>query len=150
MIKIEVAYHRMNSDGNLTRCYRTIWSLCGATTIHLVSSKAQLRKRYLFSAKDKHSIIQYRDLSSFFATNKNKQIIIFETNGKKGLSEFKKDNIRKDVIVLLFGGESDTIPLKPYRGYNRYRIETANRLCLINDVVTGITLYTVMMRLKNG
>jgi len=150
VIKIEVAYHYMNSDGNLTRCYRTIWSLCGATTIHLVSSKAQLRKRYLFSAKDKHSIIRYRDLASFFVANKNKQIIIFEVNGKKGLFEFKKSSIKKDVVVLLFGGESDTIPLRPYQEYDRYRIETANRLCLINDVVTGIALYTVMMRLENG
>lgn len=150
MIKIEVAYHRMNSDGNLTRCYRTIWSLCGATTIHLVSSKAQLRKRYLFSAKDKHSIIRYRDLSSFFMANKGKQTIIFEVNGKKGLSEFKKDCIKEDVVVLLFGGETDTIPLRSYQEYDRYRVETTNRLCLINDVVTGIALYTVMTRLRDG
>ncbi len=149
MVQIEIAYFKMNSDGNLTRCYRTIWTLYGTTTIHLISSQSQLRKRYLFSAKDKHLIIQYDNLSTFFAENTNKQIIIFETNGKKYLSNFEKDKIKKDTIILLFGGESVTIPIKLHQRFNRYKIETANRLCLINDVVTGIALYTILTEIKN-
>jgi tRNA(Leu) C34 or U34 (ribose-2'-O)-methylase TrmL len=148
MTEIEVAYYKLNSDGNLTRIYRTVWTLYGSTTIHLISSDSQLRKRFLFSAKDKHIIKRYSNLSQFFRENSDKQIIIFETNGKRKLSTFTKEVIKHRRVILFFGGESVTIPVRTYSEFDRFKVETANRLCLINDVVTGITMYTILRRLE--
>ena len=150
--RIDVAYHRMNSDGNLTRCYRTIFTIIGATTIHLIDSKCQLRAKHLHSAKDSHTIERYSSEDEFWELQGDKEHIIIEINSSaqpiQGIKEYLKRmvwdrNPRK--IIIHFGGENEHLPMQkaPWNKYHRFKIETKNRLPFINDVVTGIVLHEI-------
>ena len=148
---IELAYHRMNSDGNLTRCYRTIFTMIGASTIHLIDSKCQLRDKHLHSAKGAHEIKRYDSEEEFWEACKGKEHIVIEVNGETPIQKIQ-EHIMKVVwqksppnIVLHFGGESVHLPVRkePYSGLKRFKIETTNRLPFINDVVTGIVLHEI-------
>lgn len=142
---IELAYHQMDSDGNLTRCYRTIYTLIGPTTVHLIDSACQIRAKHLHSSKDQIAVRRYETEAEFFEINSDANHIVIETNGRTPLKDIR-DSISPDKTTILhFGGESVNLPTRgaPWSEFPRYRIDTENRLCLINDVVTGIVLYEI-------
>ncbi len=148
---IELAYHKMNSDGNLTRCYRTIFTMIGPTTIHLIDSNCQLRDKHLHSAKNAHEIKRYSTEDVFWKANEEKEHIIMEVNGKEPIQKIQ-NHIQSLIwqksppdIIVHFGGENEHLPVRkaPYKGLPRFKIETTNRLPFINDVVTGIVLHEI-------
>lgn len=140
---MEIAYHSMNSDGNFTRCYRTIYTMIGPTRIHMITCLCRLRGKHLHSSRGTHTVLWYGSEDEFWEGNHDAKHIIIEVNGEplKGIRE----HLGGDRVILHFGGESVTLPTRrpPYDGLPRFKIPTERRLPLINDVVTGVVLYEV-------
>lgn len=143
---IEFAYHKMNSGGNLTRCYRTIYSMIGPTIIHLINCQSVLRKKHLHSSNGQHQIIEYDNLEEFLFKNEGKDHIIIEVNGKRDLSHLKLyDDFIDGKTIFHIGGENEHLPVTkaPWKYWPRYKVSMVNKLPLINDVITGMVCYEI-------
>jgi len=130
-MSIEFGYYKQKDGKSLNRCYRTIYTLVGNTTIHLIDCSEISGN--LFSAKDKLTVKRYNALDEFMQRNQHKRIVFFEVNGKKSFEEFYPD----DNMIIVIGGKSVTLP----KYHDSYRIITKNKLCLIDCVVTALVGY---------
>lgn len=129
----EFAFFRLNRDSNLGRIYRTIWTLCGPTTIHLIECEAKLAGNH-FSARGKLALSRYTTREDFLEKIGHKNIIAFEKGGHPTY-----DNSPAD--IYLFGGENMTLRQTAWPMATFQSLRTKNELCLLAEVAVAVVAY---------
>jgi len=140
MRQFEFAYYRLNGDANISRCYRTLYTFLGNSTIHLIDCNAKL-KGNLFKARNAHKILRYEKISDFFNSNQDAQIIIFERNGKLNFDEFSESHLLKQRIIIFIGEGNPLFPLSKYQDLLRIKITTNKDLLIIGSAITALISY---------
>lgn len=131
----DIAMYQLHRDSNLGRIYRTIWTLCGQSTIHLIDCDAELTGN-LYSATGRLTTVRYPDRECFMDAVGGRSIVAFE---KGSYPVFDDRECLPD--ICLFGGESATLRPRDWPGAAFRSIRTVNPLCLLCEVAVAVVLY---------